>query len=391
MSVTFNPDGGMDIRFGDLLTEGELSPTSPGRQTSPASVMQPQLQEGPLAKLQAAAVATSRRPPDHTPRARGDWVRRTNERRDLYTSDDGYRVAKKTPPEDRAVDEAAMVLGVCRSDFPLEARAQYLHAWNVLQFVYLRTPSPEAKARYQQWGNRLGRLFSSSENRQAKLAAYKSEHDPAAYSAAIANFGQLINALTEQGVQEEREAGGRPAKDLLFSLSETLRWHEASGILGRGASSFLTLAVPTINQGVVGMGKLLGNRGELRNVMRMLGRNDDGVFDKARIDIPGLKNAAMGSGPLRTYATGVKCGRQLLERNGYAAAVQALPQDVRAALTDLRNFEKANPDLTALGDEHTFDGIDLTQERVDQIASQFEQARSLMIALERAMMKHGLA
>jgi hypothetical protein len=65
-------------------------------------------------------------------------------------------------------------------------------------------------------------------------------------------------------------------------------------------------------------------------------------------DLPGL--AAVAGNPLRSFSTGLKVGKQLLEKRG----VENLPPSLHEPLRRLAAFYERNPQLVALGDAQAF-------------------------------------
>jgi hypothetical protein len=128
----------------------------------------------------------------------------------------------------------------------------------------------------------------------------------------------------------------------------------------------------TIDAGLGGMRRISGDQQQLDTTMEMLRKNDE----------VGLKAAATGNGPLRSFATALKaCSDQLKGNSG----VQALPKQAQEAIGQLQEFYTANPDLISLGNPDTFGNMKLTGEQADRLVSKFNEGLSLMSDLEKAM------
>lgn len=99
-------------------------------------------------------------------------------------------------------------------------------------------------------------------------------------------------------------------------------------------------------------------------------------------DLPGLAAVALNGNPLRSYATGLKAGKQLLERD----RSEPFPPVLDEALRKLKDFYETNPALVALGDARAYSpDKPRTKQDVDQLSAAFAQGDALLADLERAL------
>jgi hypothetical protein len=99
-------------------------------------------------------------------------------------------------------------------------------------------------------------------------------------------------------------------------------------------------------------------------------------------DLPGLAAVVDAGNPLRSFSTGLKVGRQLLDRRG----AENLPPALREPLMRLGRFYADNPQLVALGDARAFSPERVrSASDVRQLRDGFGQADVLLDELERAL------
>lgn len=133
-----------------------------------------------------------------------------------------------------------------------------------------------------------------------------------------------------------------------------------------------SMALLMLKGALAGTDKMRSMRGPERDhIMKMLEAND----------LPGLEAVTSNGNPLRSYATGLKVGKQALERHGAEQFSPAVGQ----ALRDLKAFYEANPALVALGDASAFSPEKpRTAQDVHQLSAAFAQGDALLAALKRA-------
>jgi len=99
-------------------------------------------------------------------------------------------------------------------------------------------------------------------------------------------------------------------------------------------------------------------------------------------DLPGLEAVANAGNPLRSFSTGLKVGKQLLERR----SAENLPSALREPLMRLREFYEHNLPLIELGDARAFSPEHARSTGdVQQLRDAFAQAHTLLGEIERAM------
>jgi glycerate-2-kinase len=104
-------------------------------------------------------------------------------------------------------------------------------------------------------------------------------------------------------------------------------------------------------------------------------------------DVPGLKAAAEGSQPLRSYATGLKMAEHVLARHG----VEQLPPRVRAVLEEMKSLYDSNPQLVSLGDQRAFsEAQPRSKQDVQVLMSAFDKADTLVHRLKSALSDGGM-
>jgi hypothetical protein len=104
-------------------------------------------------------------------------------------------------------------------------------------------------------------------------------------------------------------------------------------------------------------------------------------------DVPGLKAAAEGSQPLRSYATGLKMTKHVLARPG----VEQLPPRVRTVLEEMQSLYDSNPQLVSLGDQRAFsEAKPRSEQDVQVLMSTFDKADTLVSQLKSALSDGGM-
>ncbi|WP_175035926.1 hypothetical protein [Burkholderia lata] len=99
-------------------------------------------------------------------------------------------------------------------------------------------------------------------------------------------------------------------------------------------------------------------------------------------DLPGLDAVADAGNPLRSFSTGLKVGKQLLDRR----RAESLPPALREPLMRLREFYEHNPQLVVLGDVRAFSPeLRRSTDDVKQLRDAFVQASALLGEVERAL------
>jgi hypothetical protein len=103
-------------------------------------------------------------------------------------------------------------------------------------------------------------------------------------------------------------------------------------------------------------------------------------------DVAGLRAAAEGSQPLRSYVTAFKVGKQLLERN----EAKQLPEDVRKALAQMKSLYEANPAFVRLGDTSAFNHTrPYSREDIKALMAVFDHVDPILDQLQLGLLHHG--
>jgi hypothetical protein len=196
--------------------------------------------------------------------------------------------------------------------------------------------------------------------------------------------GPLLGLLSltkprEQAVPVVTEGVG-PVSDVHALFSQAAKWSRRQGWFGgpyvvprdAKADQALSRVKPILNGALQGTAKMTEiNRAHIE---QMLLAND----------VPGLKAAAEGSEPLRSFATGLKVGKTLLGREGAAD----LPETLKQPLEAIKTFYEATPELVALGDARNFSTEKpKSPEQVKALMSKFVISEGLLNNLRKAFLR----